>query len=99
MTFDLGGDQDNDELLVKLEFISGNYTAHGMNQRSPTSHLAGGEFRPLDDGRSFKSQDSSGEVNMGAITDGGLRPPELLAGLLPVLSNRAVSVGTTWNTD
>ena len=51
MTFDLGDGQHNDELLVKLESISGNYTAHGMNQRLPTSHLAGGEFRLLGDGR------------------------------------------------
>ncbi len=99
MTFDLGDTKSHDEPLVKLAAISGNYTAHGMNQRLPTSHLVGGKFRLLGDGRSFKSQEGGGEVNLGAITDGGLRPFELLAGLLPVLPDGQVSVGTTWHSD
>ncbi len=99
MTFELVGADDNEDLLVKLASIRGNYTAHGMNQRLPTSHLTGGEFRLLGDGRSFKSQEGGGGVNLGTITDGGLRPSELLAGLLPALPDGPVSVGTTWNTD
>jgi hypothetical protein len=100
MTFDIVGAEDNEDLLVKLASISGNYTAHGMKQRLPTSHLAGSEFRLLGDGRSFKSksQQGGGGVNLGTITDGGLRPSELLAGLLPALPDGPVSVGTTWKT-
>ena len=70
-----------------------------MNQRLPSSHLTGGEFRLLGDGRSFKSQDDGGEVPLGTIIDGGLRPSELLAGLLPTLPDAPVSVGTTWIAD
>ena len=100
MTFDLGNARDNDELLVTLASITGNYTAHGMKQRLPSSHLTGGEFRLLGDGRSFKSQEEDrGEVPLGTITDGGLRPSELLAGLLPTLPDAPVSVGTTWIAD
>jgi len=96
MTFELVGADDNEDLLVTLASIRGNYTAHGMNQRLPTSHLSGDEFRLLGDGRSFRSQEGGGEVPLGAITDGGLRPSELLAGLLPALPDGPVSVGTTW---
>ncbi len=99
MTLDLGDTQGNDELLVELASINGNYTAHGMNQRLTTSHLTGSEFTLLGDGRSFKSQEGGGEVNLGTITDGGLRPSELLAGLLPTLPDGPVSIGTTWNTN
>ena len=101
MTFDIGNSnsQGNDELLVKLATIKANYSAHGMNQRLPTSHLINGEFSLLGDGRSFNSQDGGGEVPLGTITDGGLRPSELLAGLLPVLPDGPVSVGMTWSTD
>ncbi len=98
MTFDLN-DQSDDGQLVELTSISGNYSAHGMNQRLPTSHLKGDEYRLLGDGRSFESQKGGGEVPLGSITDGGLRPSALLAGLLPALPEGPVSVGTTWNTD
>ena len=47
---------------------------------------------------SFRSQEGGGEVPLGAIIDGGLRPSELLASLLPALPDGPVSVGTTWNT-
>ena len=99
MTFDMAAAEDNEELLVKLVSIGGNYEAHGMKQRLPTSHILGEEFRLLGDGRSFKSNEGGGEVPLGTITDGGLRPSELLAGLLPELPDGPVSVGTTWNTD
>jgi len=99
MTFDMVGAEDNEELLVTLASIRGNYTAHGMNQRLPTSHLTGGEFRLLGDGRSFSSQEGSGVVPLGAIIDGGLRPSELLAALLPALPDGPVSVGKTWIAD
>ena len=98
MTFDLN-DQSDDGQLVELTSISGNYSAHGMNQRLSTSHLKGDEYRLLGDGRSFESQKGGGEVPLGSITDGGLRPSALLAGLLPALPEGPVSVGTTWNTD
>jgi hypothetical protein len=99
MTFDLGDGKGNDELRVKLASIKANYSAHGMNQRLPTSHLTGGEFTLLGDGHSFTSQEGGGEVPLGTITDGGLKPSELLAGLLPALPDGPVSVGTTWDTD
>jgi len=97
--FDMVDDENNDELLVKLASISASYTGHGMKQRLPASHLTGAEFKLLGDGRSFKSQEGGGEVPLGTITDGGLRPSELLAGLLPALPDGPVSVGSTWNTD
>ena len=97
--FDMPDDEGNDELLVTLASISASYTGHGMKQRLPASHLAGAEFKLVGDGRSFKSQDGGGEVPLGTITDGGLRPSELLAGLLPALPDEPVSVGTTWDTD
>ena len=99
MTFDLGDAQNNNEVLVTLASISADYTAHGMKQRLPSSHLKGGEFTLLGDGRSFKSQEDGGEVPLGSITDGGLRPSELLACLLPTLPDAPVSVGTTWIAD
>jgi hypothetical protein len=99
ITFDMVDAEDNDELLVRLASISASYTGHGMKQRLPASHLTGEEFKLLGDGRSFKSQDGGGEVPLGTITDGGLRPSELLAGLLPALPAGPVSVGTTWDTD
>jgi len=99
IVFDMVDAEDNDELLVKLTSISASYIAHGMKQRLPASHLTGAEFKLLGDGRSFKSQDGGGEVPLGTITDGGLRPSELLAGLLPALPSGSVSVGTTWNSD
>jgi hypothetical protein len=101
MTFDLGNNNspDNDELTVKLSAIKASYTAHGMNQRLPTSHLTGSEFNLLGDGRSYNSRDGGGEVPLGSITDGGLRPSELLAGILPVLPNGPVSIGMKWKSD
>jgi len=99
ITFDMLDAEDNGELRVKLASISASYTGHGMKQRLPATHLLGEEFKLLGDGRSFDSQDGGGEVPLGTITDGGLRPSELLAGLLPALPDGAVSVGTTWTTD
>ena len=99
ITFDMVDAGDDDELLVKLTSSSAGYTAHGMKQRLPASHLNGDEFRLVGDGRSFKAQKGGGEVPLGTITDGGLRPSELLAGLLPALPNGPVFVGTTWNSE
>jgi len=99
ITFDMVDAGDDDELLVKLASISASYTAHGMKQRLPASHLNGEEFRLLGDGRSYKAQKGGGDVSPGPITAGGLRPAELLAGLLPALPDGPVFVGTTWNTD
>jgi len=99
ITFDMVDAGDNEDLLVKLASINASYTAHGMKQRLPASHLNGEEFRLIGDGRSYVSQDGGGEVPLGTITDGGLRPSELLAGLLPALPDGPVVVGTTWNSD
>jgi hypothetical protein len=101
MTFAINSATD-DDLLVDLSAIRGSYSAHGMNQRLPTSHLTGNEFQLLGDGRSFRTAESDTppvEVNLGQITDGGLRPSELLAQLLPVLPDAPVSVGSTWDTE
>jgi hypothetical protein len=97
ITFGMVDAGDDGELLVTLASISASYTGHGMKQRLPASHLNGEEFRLVGDGRSFKSQKGGGEVPLGTITDGGLRPSELLAGLLPALPDGPVFVGTTWN--
>jgi hypothetical protein len=74
ITFDMVDAGDNEDLLVKLASINASYTAHGMKQRLPASHLNGEEFRLIGDGRSYVSQDGGGEVPLGTITDGGLRP-------------------------
>ena len=99
MTVDMGDGPEAHSQAVKLATITASYTAHGMKQRLPTSQLTGDEFTLLGDGRSFTSQEGGDEVPLGTITDGGIRPPELLAGLLPELPEEAVSVGTTWTTD
>jgi hypothetical protein len=99
ITFDVVDAGNDDELLVTLASIRASYTAHGMKQRLPASHLNGEEFRLRGDGRSFEAQKGGGEVPLGTITDGGLRPSELLAGLLPALPDGPVFVGTTWTTD
>ena len=99
ITFEILDAGNNDELAVKLASISASYTAHGMKQRLPATHLVGEEFKLLGDRRSFESQEGGGEVPLGTITDGGLRPSELLAGLLPTLPDAPVSVGTTWIAD
>jgi hypothetical protein len=106
MTFDLGNStrQDSDgrnshDRTVKLSAIKASYSAHGMNQRLPTTHLTGNEFKLMGDGRSYDSPGDDREVPLGAITDGGLRPSELLAAMLPVLPDGPVSVGMKWNTD
>jgi hypothetical protein len=101
MTFGIQSAHD-DNLLVELSAIRGSYSAHGMNQRLPTSHLTGNEFPLQGDGHSFTTAESDtppAEVNLGQITDGGLRPSELLAELLPVLPDAPVSVGSTWDTE
>ena len=98
VTYELNNGND-DEQLVKLTSISGSYTAHGMKQRLPTSHLVGAEYGLLGDGQSFRSHEGGAEVPLGQITDGGIRPAELLAGLLPALPDGPVSVGATWITD
>ena len=90
---------DGDELLVELKEIRGSYTAHGMSQRLPASHLAGSEFRLLGNGLSCKTVEPGPEVNVGQITDGNLRPSEILASLLPVLPDGPVSVGMTWESE
>jgi len=104
MTFGISSQGDDDNLLVELNAIRGSYTAHGMNQRLPASHLVGSEFKLLGDGRSFRTIESGAEkppaeVGLGQITDGGLRPSELLAELLPMLPEVPTIVGTTWDTE
>jgi hypothetical protein len=99
MTFDLGHTRDSDVLVVTLSAINASYAAHGMNQRLPTSHLTGSKFNLLGDGRSYSAPGGGGEVPLGSITDGGLRPSELLAGMLPVLPHGPVSVGMKWSTE
>jgi hypothetical protein len=101
MTFQIEGAQD-DNLSVELRAIRGSYSAHEMNQRLPTSHLIGNEFYLQGDGRSFRTVESDtapAEINLGQITDGGLRPSDLLAQLLPMLPDEPVSVGSTWDTE
>jgi len=96
MTFDLSSNQNGDELSVNLSAITASYMAQGMNQHLPTSHLVGSKVNLLGDGRSFRSPDGGGEIPLGSITDGGLRPSALLAGMLPVLPQESVSDGMTW---
>jgi hypothetical protein len=98
ITFEMLDAMDNDELPVKLVAISASYTGHGMKQRLPANHLIGETFSLQGDGRSFKSPGGGGEVPLGTITDGGLRPSELLAGLLPTLPDTSITLGTSWDT-
>lgn len=99
ITFELLDARGSDELPVKLVAISASYTGHGMKQRLPANHLIGEEFSLQGDGRSFESPDGGGEVPLGTITDGGLRPSELLAGLLPSLPDTSITLGTSWDTN
>ncbi len=104
MTFGINSAEGIDDLSVELNAIRGSYTAHGMNQRLPASHLVGNEFKLVGDGRSYRTTEPDAEkppaeVGLGQITDGGLRPSELLAELLPMLPETPATVGTTWDTE
>jgi hypothetical protein len=98
MTFDLGSTRNRDELIVTLSAVQVSYKAQGMNQLLPTSHLTGIKFNLLGDGHSYRAPDHGLEVPFGPATDSGVRPSEILAGMLPTLPRGPVSVGTKWNT-
>ena len=99
MAFDFLEAQEDGEQLVQMTSVKGSYNAHGMNQRLSTNHLAGQRMVFAIDGRSFEPLLAGPDIDLGAITDGGLLPYALLADLLPVLPKRPVSLGMTWETD
>jgi hypothetical protein len=99
MTFEFLDTPNADGPQTKLTNIKGSYNAHGMNQRLSTSHLAGEQIFLASDGRSIRLLESGGDIFLGAITDGGLHPAELLVDVLPTLPEEAVSPGMTWDTE
>jgi len=99
MTYAFPGSSDTGEVEAKLTAIKGSYTAHGMNQRLSTSHLAGEQVLLESDGRSISLNKPGGDIDLGSITDGGLHPSELLVDVLPTLPDRPVSLGMTWETE
>jgi hypothetical protein len=99
-TFDTSQGDDPNAVDATLSAIRASYTAHGMNQRLPASHLVGDRFTLNGDGRSFALADDEDRkgVNLGAITEGELIPGDVLTALLPNLPEQAVDVGLTWDT-
>jgi len=99
MTYAFPGSPDAGEVEAKLTNIKGSYSAHGMNQRLSTSHLAGEQVILESDGRSISLNEPGGDIDLGSITDGGLHPSLLLVDILPTLPDRPVSLGMTWETE
>ena len=93
MTFEFA-----DGEAAELSAIKASYTAHGMKQRLSTRHLVGQPAVLTNDGRSVKLEDPGGDIDLGAITDGGLHPWSVLVDVLPVLPDEAVSSGMIWET-
>jgi hypothetical protein len=96
MNFAFGDVDDAGQQPVELTEVRAFYIAHGMNQRLPASHLVGTTFALTGDQRSLKADGAKGEISLGQVTDGGLMPAQLLAGLLPALPAEPVSLGSTW---
>ncbi len=95
MTFEF---DDANPPAVKLAAIKGSYTAHGMKQILSTRHLEGQPVKLTNDGRAISLDDPGGDVDLGAISDRGLYPSELLIDVLPVLPDGPVTTGATWDT-
>ena len=96
MDFAIGEVGETGEQPVELTKLRASYTAHGMNQRLPASHLLGTSFALSGDERLLTAEGTNGEINLGQVTDGGLVPGRLLAGFLPVLPAESLSMGSTW---
>jgi len=95
MTFEF---DEGDPPAATLAAIKGSYTAHGMKQILSTRHLKGQPVKLTSDGRTIGLEDPGGDVDLGAITDRGLYPSELLVDALPVLPAGPVTTGSTWET-
>jgi hypothetical protein len=95
MTFEF---DDGNPPAATLAAIKGSYTAHGMKQILSTRHLVGQPVKLASDGRAISLDDPGGDVDLGAIIDGGLYPSELLVDVLPVLPAGRVTTGSTWET-
>lgn len=96
MRFTFGDGGEPGRQLVELARVRASYTAHGMKQRLPASHLNGTTFELTGNERLLTVEGASGDINLGQVTDGGLVPANLLAGLLPALPAEPVSPGSTW---
>jgi len=81
-----------------LTAVNGSYTAHGMKQILSTRHLKGQPVKLSTDGRAITLDDPGGDVDLGAVVDGGLYPSALLVDILPVLPDGPVTTGSTWET-
>ena len=90
--------ENPNQATAVLTAIKGSYHAHGMNQRLPSTHLVGKELDTNSDGRSIDFDAVGPEVDLGQIVDGGLQPFEILMSLFPELPEKAVAVGTRWET-
>jgi hypothetical protein len=87
--------------VAEISAVKATYTAHGMKQRLSTRHLVGQPTALTTDGRSVSLEDpgdSSADIDLGPITDGGLHPSSLLVDVLPVLPDEAVTKGLSWET-
>lgn len=107
LSFDLeiGPDsgRGDEGLVVTLVRARGTYTAHGMEQRLPASHLEGRSFALAirDGGRRLAAEEPLGPpaVAMGALVTRALPVAEALSEALPQLPAEGVSVGSEWTTE
>ncbi len=94
--FAVGAVDDSGRQPVELTGARASYDAHGMNQRLPATHLVGTTFTLAGGDDGFRAEGAEGEINLGQVTDGGLVPGDLLAGLLPALPGEPLTTGSTW---
>jgi hypothetical protein len=105
MSFDvtLATDAATADTNLVVETAMATFTAHGMEQRLSTRHLAGSSI-PLvisQDGRMLTEIEPANApiIDLGPPVTGGFSVAGLLMGVLPQLPDQPVEVGTSWRTE
>ncbi len=99
----LRGDPQAEAVSVTIDKARGSYTAHDMKQRLGTRHLPEQSFRLSisEEGRLLARDESSDAllIKLGQFPSRGYSIAGQMADTLPVLPEKAVILGTTWETD